>query len=164
MVETQLAGIVDNTDYQAAFDIIRAHLIGQGRRAQFIADELVIGVKHRVGIRVVAASGKPSVRARTTSHDAVGELLGLLVDLDILIPPRRAALDEIRRALESASLDAGIPKPMRDNIDCADLDCGSDVTDCFDLGDLLSSCDLPACELPSCDLPACDLPCDAGCF
>ena len=148
MVETQLAATIDNTEYEATLDIIRAHLIGQGRRAQFIAGELVIGVKQRVGIRVVASPGKPSVRARTTSHDAIGDLLGLLVDLDIRIPPRRAALDAIRRALDSATFDSAIPKPANDKTRHVDVsDCGDGVGGCFDLGDTLSSCDLPACDV-----------------
>lgn len=159
MTATQLAKIIDITEYQATLEIIRGHVCVR-RRAEFIAGELVIGVKQRVGIRLVAVIGKPVVRARATSHDAVGELLGLLADLDIRIASRRAALDDIRRALDVASIARDIPKPPREHsIDCLDvLDC-ADAGDCLDVGDLLSSCDLP-----DCDVPDCDLDCDPGCF
>ena len=127
---------------------------------------LVIGRHDRVLIRVVEIDGKPAVHSLATSADAIGDVLGLIVDLDIPIPPRRAALDEIRRALEHAPLDPDIPKPARrahSNVGCGDvIDCAGDAGDCFDVVDIASSCDVPSCDVPSCDLP-CDVP-DPGCF
>jgi hypothetical protein len=145
--------MISITDYEATLEIIRGYLIGQGRRAQFVDEDLVIGVKQRVSIRVTAIAGTPFVHARTTSHDAIGDLLGVLVGLDIHIPERRAALHEIRRALERASCDGEVPKPKVDSIDCGDaLDCAEGVGDCLNVVDLVSSCDVP------------DLGCDLGCI
>ena len=139
-------------------------MIGQGRPAEMFGCSLVIGMKNRVELRVVANEGKPPlISASATNAEAIGDVLGLIIDLDIRIPARRAALDELRRALEQARIDPHIQTPAkapRDGVDCGDVldavDCAVDTGDCLgSVVDLAPSCD-------GCDLP-CDIP-DPGCF
>ncbi|HEY5928007.1 MAG TPA: hypothetical protein VIV11_40250 [Kofleriaceae bacterium] len=124
----------------------------QGRPAQLDGDQLFIGGKReRVAIMVASCGGRPKVHARASSNDAIGHVLGMLVDLDIRIPERRAAFDDIRRALGHAPIDTTIPVPAgHEQRSCGDaFECAGDAGDCFDLVDVASSCDLP-CPDPGC--------------
>jgi hypothetical protein len=123
-----------------------------------VRDQLVVGRHRRVAILLATTTGNPKIYARATSEDAIGEVLGLLAGLDIRVPERRAALDHIRRALESAAIDVSIPKPAtRETHAWTDaLDCADGVGSCVDGIDVVSSC------TPDCDI-GCDLP-DPGCI
>jgi hypothetical protein len=115
---------------------------------------VLIGDRHRVEIRVIAQD-KPKVVARASDQRAIEEVTQLLASLDLdNIPPRRIALEDIRRAIETATIDPLLERRVENTTiewgtcDFVSVPCDVDWCDF----------DVPDCDLPGCD--GCGLGCD----